>query len=162
MRSMTEKDIHNLRKIGKYVKFVGTEEKTDETKAAMELSIVLNTLKQIETLLKDIVSKEIPAPITNIEVEAPNVEINPTTPNIEIKVPNIEVKPPDIIVENKFDESNSKNIEILLKELIAQKRMPAEIKIDEMLVRGKEWTTITLDIDRDKDGVMNKVIAKKS
>jgi len=110
-------------------------------------NIQVDILKNIEELLKAVLEKEIPAPV--IDVKTPNVEVHP---------PNVEVHPPDVNIDNKTSEG-SKNIEILLKELILQKKTPIEVNIDKEESAG--WDSIKFTIKRDEKGFMQEVTATK-
>ena len=106
-----------------------------------------DVLENIEKLLKQLLERKIPAPIVNI---AP---------------PNVDVKPPEVKIENKASDvqikESSKYIEMLVNELILQKKQPVEVVIEQEESGEKGWDEIEFTITRDEKDFMKKVKARR-
>ena len=157
MKLINKQDIDNIAKDGRGVKLVKSNEtktqnasvviQSPEVKIDNSTNISEESFKNLEKLLKEILLKEIPASVTNVEVKAPTVE----------------VKPPEIKIDNKASEIkiDNKNIEILLKELILQKKTPVQVNIPKAEAVDNGWDKIKFTITRDEKGFMKEVTAIK-
>jgi hypothetical protein len=157
MRLIKQEDVESMEKKGHSVKMVkGSGQPVNSSVIIQSPSVSIdhstkvseNVLKNIEGLLLRVIEsipKEFPAPVVN--VAAPNVEVSPPAVNIENKASDV-----------KFNDT-SRHIEILLKELVLQKKQPIEVTIDSDESDG--WDSIKFTITRDEKGFMKEVTAKK-